>query len=285
MSRKARWTLLFYMNSDNNGLQTYALEAFKALAKWGSTPDVHLVAQIDRGAGGDTGAGTWNHARRFHIEQAMPPHRHYALPGFGGPVNMGDGAALADFVRWGRDAYPSDRTALIIWGHGVGYVIIPRLLEETFDLYCQQEARLNRSPLDALNNPTLLHTAGYDGTADDPLFLREIEDALSGEGIDLIGFDACLMATVEAAYAQRRVAPIMIASEDVESSAGWSYDWIEHLQQEGNAEWSVGEVAADIIGVNCRRLPRRGRPSAEPTIQSLSAINVSLVDALASSID
>ena len=42
--------------------------------------------------------------------------------------------------------------------------------------------------------------------------------------IDVIGFDACLMAMLETAYALRDSGSVMVASEELEPGDGWSYD-------------------------------------------------------------
>ena len=59
--------------------------------------------------------------------------------------------------------------------------------------------------------------------------LSEINKALKDSGItyDFIGFDACLMATVETALVASNYADYMIASEETEPGVGWYYtDWL-----------------------------------------------------------
>jgi len=64
--------------------------------------------------------------------------------------------------------------------------------------------------------------------------LDEIAVALKNGGcvFDLIGFDACLMATLETAIVLEPYADYMIASEEVEPGIGWYYTgWITALSR------------------------------------------------------
>ena len=72
----------------------------------------------------------------------------------------------------------------------------------------------------------------------DSLSLAEIYDAfdsvyeLSEENppLELVGFDACLMATVDTANAFSDIARYMVASEETEPGNGWYYTgWVQAL--------------------------------------------------------
>ncbi len=48
--------------------------------------------------------------------------------------------------------------------------------------------------------------------------------------LDILGFDACLMAMVETGYAVAPIASLMVASEELEPGDGWQYaDWLTQL--------------------------------------------------------
>jgi hypothetical protein len=64
--------------------------------------------------------------------------------------------------------------------------------------------------------------------------LREIQDALAlvtrKRKLDVIGFDACLMAMVETGYALRHAGKVLVGSEELEPGAGWNYErWLASL--------------------------------------------------------
>lgn len=111
-----------------------------------------------------------------------------------GRHSMGESSTLADFIRYGQSYAPYDRKALILWDHGAGSV-------EGFGS-------------DELFN--------HDG-----LYLYEMAAAMEqgsdGVPFDLIGFDACLMASIETASVFAPYANMLVASEEVEPGGGWDY--------------------------------------------------------------
>ena len=108
--------------------------------------------------------------------------------------NMGSSATLAQFIEYGQSYVPYDRKALILWDHGGGSI-------EGFGA----DENYN-----------------FDG-----LYLYELENAMAqgydGVPFDLIGFDACLMASVETASVFAPYARALVASEEVEPGGGWDY--------------------------------------------------------------
>ena len=114
-------------------------------------------------------------------------------------VSMTDPDTLSDFVSFCAENYPANRNALIMWDHGGG-------------------------------------TAGGYGSdeffPDKSLMLSDIDSALTKAGVkfDFVGFDACLMGTVENAYMLEKHADYLIASEELEPGEGWKYDgWLPDL--------------------------------------------------------
>lgn len=114
-----------------------------------------------------------------------------------GLKSMGEAETLTDFLAWGIEAYPSERYSLILWDHGGGS-IKGVCFDELF--------------------------------SGDALSLPELGEALRlglqkyGTKLDFIGFDACLMATVEAAMTVSDYAGHMIASQELEPAGGWDYN-------------------------------------------------------------
>ena len=114
---------------------------------------------------------------------------------------MTDEDELADFIRFCAKKAPADRYILILWDHGAGSV----------------------------------SGFGYDETyPNDSMNIGEISKALKKGGVrfDFIGFDACLMATLETAIAIEPYADYMIASEESEPGTGWYYtNWLQMLSE------------------------------------------------------
>ena len=101
---------------------------------------------------------------------------------------------LAAFLRYGMENYPADRYGLIFWDHGSGVPV--------------------GFGFDELREPRYMDLGAM---------TKGLEDGLRGERLAFIGFDACLMATVEVAAAAAPYAEILIASEELEPFGGWDY--------------------------------------------------------------
>ena len=140
----------------------------------------------------------------------------------GGLAPMTDEDELADFISFCKERAPADRYFLIFWDHGGGSVS-----GFGHDEY---------SPNDTMN-------------------IGEISDALKKGGVrfDFIGFDACLMATLETAIAIEPYADYMIASEESEPGSGWYYTgWLEMLDENSSTNTlNLGRrICDDFISKN-----------------------------------
>ena len=200
----AKWTFMVYMDGDNN-LETDAIQDFLEMAQVGSSDDIDIVVLFDRIDGYDWTHGDWTAARLFHIEQNELPEATEGVSW--GEVNMGDPQTLVQFVTSAAADYPADNYALVLWNHGGGW--------------------RNRAEQKAGNAP--FKDVCWDDTSMDVLHTYELRQALEEiqttvGTIDLIGFDACLMAMLEVAYELRNNGDVMVASEEVEPVAGWAYD-------------------------------------------------------------
>ena len=117
-------------------------------------------------------------------------------------ANMANPHTLADFMDYGFRAYPADHYDLILWDHGGGSV----MGFGSDELYSGSMMRLPQ--------------------------LQKAFESVKGH-FDFIGFDACLMATVETAYMLSPYADYMIASEEFEPGDGWYYtNWVSLLYQD-----------------------------------------------------
>lgn len=133
-----------------------------------------------------------------------------------GKKSMVKPGTLSDFIKYCTATYPADRYMLVLWDHGGG------------------------------------STSGYgydQNFPNDSMKLDEISTALkSGScAFDIIGFDACLMATLETAIVLEPYADYMIASEEVEPGIGWYYTgWITALSKSTSiASTDLGKILID----------------------------------------
>ncbi len=123
-----------------------------------------------------------------------------------GRKSMVDPNTLTDFIRYSEQNFPAERYFLILWDHGGGSVT----------------------------------GYGYDEYfKGDTMTLDEIERALfnSGAEFDMVGFDACLMATLETAFVVEPYSDYLIASEELEPGIGWYYTgWLDELSKNPSIE-------------------------------------------------
>jgi hypothetical protein len=222
----ARWTILVYLDADNN-LERDAIDDFIEMASVGSDANVNVVLQFDRTPGYDTRYGDWKGTLRFRVTQGMTPEAENALADLG-EANMGHPQTLIDFVRWGMAAYPAERTTLVLWNHGDGWRTANALKRERKSI-C------------------------YDLTdGGDALDLVELEQALSAvtqggaRPLDLLAFDACLMAMIEIDAQVRPYVDVRVASEETEPSAGYPYDLIL-ADLHAHPEWDARRLAQAVV--------------------------------------
>jgi len=131
-------------------------------------------------------------------------------------VSMTDPDTLTNFIKWSTKNYPANRNQLIFWDHGGGSI----------------------------------SGFGYDEKFKNTgsMNLAEINQALKKAGVtyDFVGFDACLMATLENALMLTPYADYMIASEETEPGVGWYYtDWLNALAE--NTSMPTIEIGKNIV--------------------------------------
>lgn len=118
-----------------------------------------------------------------------------------GMQNMADSATLTDFIQYCSSNYAADHYGLVLWDHGGGVVGV----------------------------------YGYDENfGGDSMSLTEMSRALGDASVhlDMLGFDACLMANFETCLMAAPYADYLIASEEPEPGCGWYYtDWIGKLSE------------------------------------------------------
>lgn len=131
--------------------------------------------------------------------------------------DMGDANTLAQFLNYGYDNYKAENYSLILWDHGGGPI----------------------------------YGYGYDEyNTKNALTLLELKQALKNSPfnedrqLEFIGFDACLMATVEVAHILSPYANYMIASQEVEPGAGWNYSFLSDVSTD-TTTYELGKMIVD----------------------------------------
>lgn len=116
---------------------------------------------------------------------------------------------LQDFIKWGAAQFPAERYALALWDHGGG-------------------------PIDGFGADNVK------GIGAGMMPLSGITSALKNAGIpfELVGFDCCLMASLEVAAALAPYSRYLVASEEITTGWDWTavLDYLTtHPQPQGDA--------------------------------------------------
>ena len=130
-------------------------------------------------------------------------------------MNMGGPETLTALLRFGQEKYPAEDYALILWDHGGG-------------------------PLEGVCWDELFSM--------DSLTLSELTEALKAAELPRplrwIGFDACLMSSLEVAAAVSPYADYMIASQETEPAFGWNYAFLNGIEKDESGA-ATGERIVD----------------------------------------
>ena len=206
------WTALVYMAADND-LAQWADSDLVEMESIGSNDDVTILVQVDKPYIG---------ARRLLIGNGTS----YELQDLG-ITDMCDWQTLSDFLEWGILTYPADKYFVILWDHGTGWTLMPR---RSFGSDWSSGNQLSISNGD---------------------FKKAISTAYNytGEKINLLAFDACLMQQIEVAFEIRDYAKIFLATQTICPIQGFRYDIIfeELCTSPGINEI---ELAKSIVDIN-----------------------------------
>ncbi len=165
---------------------------------------------------------------RVRLEQELPLQ------------SMADPETLSDFIRWGTQAYPAKKYALVLWGHGDG-AKTGILNDELFD--------------------------------NDVMILDELRQALNDGGVffEALLLDACMMANLETACAVQKNAAWMIASEEMVPGRGTAVDnWLQEL-------YNYPRQNGKMLGRNICEMTQNAYANTDDE-QSNSIITCSVID-------
>jgi clostripain len=212
------WTFMLYLDGDND-LYPYLNRAISQLEAQTANPNLNIVVLFD----GDRNNDSW----RFVVQ----PGGNYTIGSnrwYMGELNMGDPQTLSSFITWARANYPAQHYYLAIADHGRG---------------------TSGLAWDDTNNKDYLSTAE----------LRSALQTATNSGqwkIDVLHYDACLMALLENAYQVKDYADFLVASQNL----GWSvfaYDAYARMQAQGSESSSAPYEFAELVAsVTASTTPR-----------------------------
>lgn len=209
---KGSWGIYIYMcGSDLESENGAATADIQEIISSDIPENVNVV--IETG-----GATAWNNeiVDPNYLERYVYNSEAFDLVDSEESKSMGDKDTLSEFLQFCNENFPADNKMVIFWNHGGGS-LGGVCYDEIYDL--------------------------------DHLTLNEIDEAFTeafGEDrIEAIGFDCCLMGSVDTANICKNHAKMMIASEESEPGNGWYYTgWLDALGK--NTKMSNAKLGKEI---------------------------------------
>jgi hypothetical protein len=242
---QAKWTVLIYMcGTDLESDGGVATDNLLELQEVSYSDDVQIIIQTG-------GTEYWqndiidpNYLQRYRSDDdglTLLDEQELA--------SMGDASTLSDFLTWGVENYPADKYMAVFWNHGGGSV--------------------SGVAFDEL----------YDS---DSLSLTELSTAFEevDTTFEVIGFDACLMSTLENASILEPYGNYMVASEEYEPGGGWDYtSWAQFMMDYPDSDGEkVGREICNSYYAKCKLY-------GEEAMVTLSVIELAKIPALVESFD
>ncbi len=166
--------------------------------------------------------------------------------------NMGDSSTLSDFLSWGATEYPADEYLVVMWDHGGGSI----------GGVCNDE----NYRMDSLSLTELSQA------------LEDSKESMQGK-ISLVGFDACMMATIDVASTLEPYADYLAASQEIEPSEGWDYKmFLESLSEDSTDIEEVGKAI-------CNGYKAKADKNEKGKLITMSLTDLNKFDAVRTSFD
>ncbi|MEK7433972.1 MAG: clostripain-related cysteine peptidase [Cyanobacteriota bacterium] len=242
-----KWTFMVHLAADNN-LYPFGLEdinEMEAGLKNLRGNDVNVVVLFDGTQKGDSAVYEIKADPAGMNKEIISPKVDNPVAAAGSEIDSGNKELAGKFLDWATTTYPADHYAYVVWNHGAGW---------------QREGKgKNGQILKPIKNATSYSSAGElitkefawddNGGHMSTVDLNGILDPVAkkiGRKLDVLDFDACLMAHVEVAYQMRNSVDYLVASEKTEPGAGNPYgDIFSSLGK--NPSMSGKEFASAIV--------------------------------------
>jgi len=210
------WTILVYLMGDTD-LEEFAIGDVLEMASIPTSPNFNIITLFDRSetytSESILNVPDFTDTKIFQIINGELTILRDDL----GEKNLGSSETFAEFIEYGLSAFPADKTGLILWDHGAGWPGMGPDEDSGDDILTLQEMVLG------------------------------LESGLANSNIqklDLIGFDACLMATYEVAKSMAPFANVMVASQELEPGHGWDWKALEVITHNPSIE--AAELGIEI---------------------------------------
>lgn len=210
-NNKARRTLIVYMAAQNSlGYNGYAKEDSIEIAEGAidylSLND-NIIMFIDDAKN--------PRIHRLYRNQADGKCYYKTVYQYNYDANSGDASTLLDVLSRVHSLYPSESYGLVMWSHGTGWM--PEIVPSS--------NQYRAIGIDVGPGGNMSKDKNADGALGTQMSIESMASAIQQSGIhfDYIFFDACLMQSLEVAYALRHVTDYLVASPTQTGASGAYY--------------------------------------------------------------
>lgn len=246
------WTLAIYLGGDND-LEAAALEDLQEMRDALPARGVEVIVLLDRAKGYADNEGNWTGARVLRIQPGGKPE---TLLRDLGEIDTGDASTLGSFLTGAFRTFPARHHAAIIWDHGGGWSGI--VVDEDVPGHPGKTNMLNLADVRVGLRTAILHA--------------------THRPLDIVAFDACLMAQLEVALQIHGCADYMIASQAVEPGDGYPYrDMLPLFARAGSTPRQIAIDMTEVFGKSYTSTQREGT--------TVSAIDLAQAPAVAEALD
>jgi len=251
------WTVIYY--STTKDILSYSLiSALLEMKKTGTTDRVNVVVEAALPVRSPSGTLSVPSIRMVLGKAADPEKiagysrllRRYTegvidsavLKAFSGDIvktennaDTGDWRRAAEFINWARENYPAKRYALVLFGHGEGFLDRKKFLN---------------------NGKGVL----IDAVTHNYVTLPELRLLMAATGkVDLFAMHSCVMQMAEVAYQLRDYADVIVGSSDLQFGTGYDMrGFLDALNAAPGA--SSKALGADLAAGYVRRIHDRASP-------------------------
>lgn len=157
-------------------------------------------------------------------------------------ANMGSEKTLASFISYCREKQPADHMVFIFWDHGGGS-IGGVANDENYDFRFLSLKDIRKA------------------------FETSVKPDAAKPPFEVIGFDTCLMATLDTAVTMQGLARYLVASQDTEPGNGWNYKAFPEAlgKNPGMSALELSRVMCDTYLQGCRQYETAGKATLSVT--------------------
>lgn len=185
----------------------------------------------------------WRTPKSYLIKDGVQSELNFVAPN---QQLMSSPENLTAFINWSIANYPATNYFLNMWNHGMS-----------------------------------IRGYGWDEVGSDKFTITQIASAIgatnfiqTGNKFELIGFDACLMANLEAQLALKDFGRFYVASEETEPGHGWDYAPIISAMQQTEFDWNGFDIGYEVVdGFIAQGIAENSGPSVTLSVTDLSALD------------